>query len=410
MPEAHIVIAEDEPNTRLSLDILLRRAGYQVTMVPDGCRAYDFINGGRDADLLLTDIQMPGMNGLDLIRGLKERDMHIPVIVFTGFGDKETIVELLREGCQEYIDKPFREEDLLSKIAKVLKKSRSEKNKISEREKEIREFRKLIDSYKINCSELEKSVKSAVDTCRNILEPGVNLKSSKVKTAHRFVTVDKLGGDYGAIADTRNGCDILLADVAGHDLGASYHTVVLKTLFEENCRLGHGGGDFMQVVNWALYNYGNNEKMASAIFLRIDLAAGEVHVISAGHPYLLRFKAGSPNSVLRPLSPKSGFVLGLIENPEFETRTFSVGPGDRLIIYTDGVPNCSRIDQSTGLRVKLGNSGIREFLKNNFDGSIEDMIGKTWDDVMAYCKNKIFDDMLLIGLEIPESLSKIEGS
>lgn len=407
MPEAHIIIAEDEPNTRLSLDILLRRAGYQVTMVPDGCKAYEFIRESSDADLLLTDIQMPGMNGLDLIRGLKERDMHIPVIVFTGFGDKETIVELLREGCQEYIDKPFREEDLLKKIHKVLEKSRSEKSKITEREKEIREFKKVLDSYKINCKELEKSVNSAVDTCRNILDPEINLKSSRVKTAYRFQTVDKLGGDYAEIADIGCGCDILLADVAGHDLGASYHTIVLKTLFEENCRLGHVGEDFMQVVNWALYNYGNNEKMAAAIFIRIDIIRGEVHVISAGHPYLLRFKANSPNSVLRPLSPKSGFVLGLIEEPEFETRTFGVGPGDRIIIYTDGVPNCSRIDQSTGLRVKLGNSGLREMLKKNFDGSIEDMIGKTWDDVNAYCKNKIFDDMLLIGIEMPQSVPKI---
>lgn len=410
MPEAHIVIAEDEPNTRLSLDILLRRAGYEVTMVPDGCRAYDFIKEKSSADLLLTDIQMPGMNGLDLIRGLKERDMHIPIIVFTGFGDRDTIVELLREGCQEYIDKPFREEDLLSKIQKVLEKSKNEKSRITEHEKEIREFKKLLDSYKVNCTELEKSVKSAVDTCRNILDPGINLKSSRVRVSYRFKTVDKLGGDYAEIADRGNGCDMLLADVAGHDLGASYHTIVLKTLFEENCRLGNTGEDFMQVVNWSLYNYGNNEKMAAAIFIRIDILRGEVHVVSAGHPYLLRFKSGNPNSVLRPLSPKSGFVLGLIENPDFETRTFGVGPGDRLVIYTDGVPNCSRIEPTTGMRVKLGNSGLRELLKKNFEGSIEEMIGRTWDDTLDYCKNKIFDDMLLIGIEMPQSLPKIQGS
>ncbi len=126
MPSKHILVAEDEWPMRHTLSLILKRAGYIVTTAKDGNEALKIIagskNGTQKVDLLLTDIQMPGLTGLELITELDRLNIALPVLVITGYGDKQTANKFKSIRPVEFIDKPFNAEDLLELVSRVFQK------------------------------------------------------------------------------------------------------------------------------------------------------------------------------------------------------------------------------------------------------------------------------------------------
>ena len=118
-----ILIVDDEKNYLLVLDALLSEAGYQVATADSGARALALLED-EEPDLMLTDMRMPRMTGLELIKASKERHPDLPVIVMTAFGTVENAVEAMKSGAVDYIMKPFENQELLLTVQKALKLSR----------------------------------------------------------------------------------------------------------------------------------------------------------------------------------------------------------------------------------------------------------------------------------------------
>lgn len=121
-----ILIAEDEKQIRFSVGLTLKLKGYEVLAVEDGEAAFKVIQVSAEKkeyfDLLITDIQMPHMNGEVLIYQLLQMKIHIPVLVITGFGDKDMVVRLMRLGCKDFLDKPFETEEIEKRVDLLLDK------------------------------------------------------------------------------------------------------------------------------------------------------------------------------------------------------------------------------------------------------------------------------------------------
>ncbi|MBI5576762.1 MAG: response regulator [Deltaproteobacteria bacterium] len=126
----HILLVDDEPDFLYSATVALRGAGYDVTVAGSGADALkmmiDAHNGGRRYSLLLTDIVMPGMSGLDLIAEMKRREIEIPVLVVTGVSDTVLISEFGNDGCMGYIQKPFQPPDLIGLVGRFLQQTEKE--------------------------------------------------------------------------------------------------------------------------------------------------------------------------------------------------------------------------------------------------------------------------------------------
>jgi len=407
----HILIAEDEAHTRLSLNILLKRAGYRVSSVSDGAKALDLIlksveKPGESIELLMTDIQMPDMSGLELIRTLKAKGVKLPILVFTGFGDKETLVELLREGCEDYIDKPFTEEALMERIKSVLEKEAKRRKEREEAAAKLRDIQRKLENYRNAFSSTCDSLESAVSAYKRII--GMPVKSGKLEVAVRSVSKDRLGGDYCAVKDCPWGCDLIMADVAGHDMGASYHTVLVKSFFDVNCELGNNGEEFLQILNRELFKDGSNERMVCALFARLNLQEMWIESVSAAQPFLLDFKPGAtePSSKIDFKSASS--PLGMFEKPSLEVRKAPLVPGERLFVFSDGVMDARRLDIESGIRRKFGEEGLLEAFRNNAGKSLQETVDGVWAQIMNYCAFKADDDMLLLGVEIPLTAKSVQ--
>lgn len=134
MPKRHILVADDELNMLRSLEFILEVGGYKVTGVKNGQEALDRILGANNSDspieLVITDIQMPGLNGMELIDELLRLEIDIPIFVITAFGRSDLIKSLRDRGKIECIDKPIDDEELLNRVNRLFE-SRSGSNSIT---------------------------------------------------------------------------------------------------------------------------------------------------------------------------------------------------------------------------------------------------------------------------------------
>ncbi len=118
-----ILVVDDEPAQRQFLSGSLGRE-YSVTAAADGLEATQLLES-RSYDLIITDERMPRMNGLDLIRWIRERTPEIPIIVLTAYGSIETAVDAIKLGAQEYLTKPLKSPDELRLVVKRVLSHRS---------------------------------------------------------------------------------------------------------------------------------------------------------------------------------------------------------------------------------------------------------------------------------------------
>ncbi len=118
---ARILVVDDDRATRTMLCRLLATEGYAVDEAPDGPTALSKVSA-REPDLLLLDVMMPGLDGLDVLQGLR-RTSDVPVILLTAKGDETDRVLGFRFGADDYVVKPFSSAELAGRIAAVLRRS-----------------------------------------------------------------------------------------------------------------------------------------------------------------------------------------------------------------------------------------------------------------------------------------------
>ena len=124
MAKVHILVVDDEQNMRNTLAFILETANYQVTTAAEGREALEEIlaarENGRPVDLLITDIRLPGLTGLQLIDELNYLKIKIPVLAITAYGNRSLSLELIRIGCTDYLDKPFDYKELVKRVDSLL--------------------------------------------------------------------------------------------------------------------------------------------------------------------------------------------------------------------------------------------------------------------------------------------------
>src|SRR5215831_12029773 len=145
--KGRILIVDDEINARTALAELLGDEGYVVESAADGFKALGKV-ADLAPDLVLTDLKMPGMDGLQLLSKLRESDPDLPVIVMTAFGEVETAVRAMRSGARDYLAKPVNVGELSVVVARELdqRRIRIEAGLLRERLSEKYSFQNIIGS------------------------------------------------------------------------------------------------------------------------------------------------------------------------------------------------------------------------------------------------------------------------
>jgi CheY-like chemotaxis protein len=120
----HVLLAEDELYVRLTVSFALEEAGMGVTAVDNGARALEHLTGEaaqhRPVDLLVTDLQMPCMTGMELIRNLRDQGNKVPILVLSAWATREMLARIRELWQVDFLEKPFEARDLLTHVNHLL--------------------------------------------------------------------------------------------------------------------------------------------------------------------------------------------------------------------------------------------------------------------------------------------------
>src|SRR5215831_17500497 len=137
-----VFVVDDDEAVRNSLRLLLKSVGLASTTLPTAQQFIDSYDPQQPGCLVL-DVRMPGMSGLELQQQLNLRGAVIPVIFITGHGDIPMAVEAMQQGAFDFLQKPFRDQDLIERIQRALAKDQSSRAELGERARHRERFESL---------------------------------------------------------------------------------------------------------------------------------------------------------------------------------------------------------------------------------------------------------------------------
>ena len=239
---ARILIAEDESAFRETAAEFLRDAGYEVEAVGDGKTAWEAFRKGLH-DVVLSDIRMPGLDGLELLLKIKDLVPAVPVIIITAHGSIETAIKALRLGAIDYLQKPCDLEELCLRVKRVLSESRmSLRVEALERDTRANEFGSILGESDA-MQEVFRLIQKVAPTTSTVLIAGESGTGKELvaREIHRESGLDRFVPiNCGAIPE-----NLLESELFGYRKGAFTGAIVHKDgLF----RVADGGTLFLDEV------------------------------------------------------------------------------------------------------------------------------------------------------------------
>ncbi|HAO61477.1 MAG: hypothetical protein A2Y20_10625 [Firmicutes bacterium GWF2_51_9] len=166
---SRILIVDDEPSIRITLSAFLKSEGYDVHSVPDALKALEFLKE-HPVDILVTDIIMPGMTGIELIDKLRKFQKEVRVIIMTGEPTVETAVTAVQNGASDYLAKPIRKEDFLRVVRNTAQTKALMDEKKDLEERNIEYQRNLEYMVASRTHALHKAMESIITLLSQVVE------------------------------------------------------------------------------------------------------------------------------------------------------------------------------------------------------------------------------------------------
>ena len=230
---SRILVVDDEESMRKLLEIALGKEGYRLTLAESGKKATEIFDKSS-YDLVISDIKMPDMSGVEVLRHIKETDPSVPVIMVTAYASADTAVEALRLGAYDYLTKPFKLEELKANIRNALEKVRLKReNETLKRElKKTQGLDSMLGGSRVML-ELFEHIKSVATTNSTVLITGESGTGKELAAKAIHVRSPRAGEPFvsincGAVPET-----LLESELFGHLKGSfTGATANHKGLFE----------------------------------------------------------------------------------------------------------------------------------------------------------------------------------
>lgn len=451
---AKALVAEDSRIQAKILQNRLEQAGYAVSVAGDGAAALDLARDQKP-DIIISDIEMPRMTGYEFCRAVKEDPglKDVPVILLSTLSDPLDIIRGLDAGADNYVTKPYDTNYLLGRVESLLNTPVDETPPGTEMPVHLagqtfhvksgrrqvlnllvstfenaveknRELHRINEQLTLAKEKLQQwnteleSLNGRLDTAnqrmsrdlqaaarvQQSLLPAGKLDAPGVDFAWKYTPCDELAGDFLNYfpLDDRH-VALFVVDVSGHGAASALLAVAIGRLLmpqaSASSLLVRSGRLGTQITSPAEVAVELNRRfpMESQNGLYFTMTYGVLDLKTRNLQYVV---AGHPPGVLLPSSgearflPGDGFPIGIMDGAPYEESTLKLNPGDRLYLYSDGVPEAMNADlvQFTNERMLASLSASR---RDPFEASVENLFAsvKDWCD-----PHGPKDDVTILGL------------
>jgi sigma-B regulation protein RsbU (phosphoserine phosphatase) len=318
-----ILVVDDEPELELLIRQKFRRQiranEWTFVFAGNGREALDVLRDNPTLSLVLTDINMPHMDGLTLLSHIGELKRPIKTVVVSAYGDLSNIRVAMNRGAFDFVTKPIDFQDLEVTVQKT--------------HKELQAYYKATEAQRQLVS-LQKEFEVA----RRIQEAILPLsfpKRDDVDLYAFMTTAREVGGtfyDYFDVGANRIG--FLIGDVVGKGVPAALFMAMSQTFLKGIALEGQDPGACLTTMNHLLFPEGFPDLYVTVFYGLLDTRSGELAFCNAGHPppYVLR-----SGEQVAPLEGGDTAPIWQSRDHRFTTRTTTLQPGEGLLLYTQGV-------------------------------------------------------------------------
>ncbi|HDV8362526.1 TPA: fused response regulator/phosphatase [Bacillus cereus] len=374
-----ILIVDDNPVNIFVIEKILKQAGYQdLVSLNSAQELFEYIQFGEDSsryneiDLILLDIMMPEIDGLEVCRRLQkeEKFKDIPIIFVTALEDANKLAEALDMGAMDYITKPINKVELLARM-RVALRLKSELNWHKEQEENLR-------------NELDL----ATQVQRNLLSSP--LREDYIKIEASYLPSFKLAGDmyyWYKIAENRYG--IILLDVMGHGISASLVCMFISSVLRETIKSLIDPELVIKDLNkYMTLLHNENDDIPyyfTAIYLVVDTEKRTIEYVNAGHPsgYVL---VDETNMV--ELN-RGSCAVGFFDEIKVKKTVIPFEKNAQIVLFTDGVLEAIANDEFEA------EEKLRTFTERKW-GDLEGEIERFYKEEQKKAQS---DDMCLIMIQ-----------
>jgi sigma-B regulation protein RsbU (phosphoserine phosphatase) len=386
-PKLPVILAVDDNLQNLLVigNVINNNISCDLRIAKSGLEALDLIDKFTP-DLILLDVNMPQLDGFNVCQKIKSMETvkDVPIIFITARGDTESIIRGFEVGGADYIVKPFDPMELTARVRThlELRLSRLELMRINRDLKERNE-------------KMENDLRIAQTVMKSLISMK-KLEYEGIDVEFRYIPLDKVGGDYFKIFPMSQGqCGIFLGDVTGHGVAAALFISLIKSVTDSiQAEKGSIPAEFLHMLNLELKGK-MTSYFISCLYLYIipqEPRKFQLIVANGGHPKPILIRDGNA-SFIGEINP----VVGIMDNISFKQKTLPLYSGDRIFLYTDGIPE-TRNEKNEMI-------GFKEKLLNLFIQSNVPDLGTTLDEILKELANfrgtmDVDDDITIIGLDI----------
>jgi phosphoserine phosphatase RsbU/P len=330
-----VLVIDDEPLVRESIAVYLEDSGYKVYEASNGRQGVELFCE-FSPDVVLCDLRMPGLDGLQILKTLTQLAPRIPIIIVSGAGQIQDVVEALRLGARDYIVKPVTDMAVLENaVINAIHRYELEEQNLN--------FRKELDQANF---ELEKNLAllqqdhEAGRRAQLQLLPSPDTTINGFRFQHAIIPSANLSGDFiDYIQISERFTCFYIADVSGHGAATAFVTMTLKSLVNQPLRQFRLGENDAIIDPAVLVKYLNGElikanlgKHISLFYAVVDCESRKLNYCVAGqYPAPLIYNQGQSR-----LLADGGFPVGLFEWASFETHQLQMSEDFKIIMVSDG--------------------------------------------------------------------------
>lgn len=320
-----ILIVDDEPDFQRLIERRFRREihGHKLefSFAQNGKEALRVLETDPGIEIVLSDLNMPEMDGLTLLGHLKDVARPLKTVVVSAYGDMKKIRQAMNCGAFDFLTKPIDFDDVAVTIDRTVQELQQIKSS-------------LVTRQKLMAIECELDLASRI---QNALLPSADQKrtsESQIELFAEMIPARVVGGDFYDFFEIEGGrIGFLIGDVSGKGVPASLFMTATRILMRSIGSQGVSPGECLNQVNTNLLREKVPGMFVTVIYAILDPTSGEIEFSIAGHNMPYRFSMDG-TWLMRG---ETGPVLGILENAQFPTIKICLSPNEGVLLYTDGV-------------------------------------------------------------------------
>ena len=372
-----ILVVDDTP---LNIGVIsgALKDSYKTKVATNGEKALALASAEEKPDLILLDIMMPGMDGYEVCSRLKAdpATSEIPVIFLTGQTSAEDETRGFEVGAVDYVHKPF---------SPAVVKARVRSHIL------LREARAQLASQLLA---LNTELEMARQIQLSILPHSIP-KLTGLDIAAHYLPMTSVAGDfYDFIQIDDKHIGILIADVSGHGLPSALIASMLQVALSGQAGHATEPAKVLLGLNRALCGK-FTQNFVTATYVYVDLENNQMRYAGAGHPPILQWRnsTGKTAQIL-----ENGLFLGMFAEASYEALEFPLEPGDRYVLYTDGI-----LEATNSAQEQFGADRLMSFIKNHNHLEAEPFSQTLLDDLAGWSNQTVDqgqqDDITLLVID-----------